>query len=221
MSPIRHLPALLLLAMVSACSGQSGQVPPTTASAAGTPASQVDWQEMAAFWERASTLPGIDTGPANAQKRMVVYFDPHCPVCAQQWAALRPYMDEVRIHWVPVAYIDASSARVAAAILSAPDPAAALAINEQAFDFSAGTGGYLPEREPPTSAIERVQRNTRSAMKAGDLTGTPTLGFELMRGQRYYRMVGLLEGEAARVAIEALGVTWDPWAKRDGPVKRE
>ena len=71
---------------------------------------------MAAFWERASALPGIDTGPADAHKRMVVYFDPHCPVCARQWAVLRPYMDEVRIHWVPVAYIDASSARVAAAM---------------------------------------------------------------------------------------------------------
>ncbi len=216
MPSIRHLPALLLLAFVSACSGPPEQVPSTSASAAGTPASRVDWPEMAAFWERASALPGIDTGPANAQKRMVVYFDPHCPACARQWAVLHPYMDEVRIHWVPVAYIDASSARVAAAMLSAPDPAAALATNEQAFDFAAGKGGYLPEREPPKSAIEQVQRNTRSAMRAGDLSGTPTLGFELMRGQRYYRMVGLLEGEAAEVAVADLGDTWDPWAKRSG-----
>lgn len=219
MPPIRHLPALLLLVMICACSGPSGQVPPSAAPAAGTPASQVDWEEMAAFWERATALPGVDTGPVDAHKRMVVYFDPHCPVCAQQWAALRPYMDEVRVHWVPVAYIDASSARVAAAILSAPDPAAALAVNEQAFDFATGKGGYLPEREPPASAIEQVQRNTRSAMKAGDLTGTPTLGFELMRGQRYYRMVGLLEGEAVRVAMGDLGTTRDPWAKRGGEVR--
>lgn len=216
MPSIRHLPAILLLTIVSACSGQPGEAPPATASAAGTPAAQVDWQEMAAFWERASALPGIDTGPANAQKRMVVYFDPHCPVCARQWAVLRPYMDEVRIHWVPVAYIDASSARMAAALLSAPDPAAALASNEQAFDFDAGKGGYLPEREPTESAIEQVKQNTRRAMKSGDLSGTPTLGFELIRDQRYYRMVGLLDAEAARVAVGDLGNTWDPWAKRGG-----
>ena len=169
---------------------------------------------MAAFWERASALPGIDTGPADAHKRMVVYFDPHCPVCARQWAVLRPYMDEVRIHWVPVAYIDASSARVAAAILSAPDPAAALAANEQAFDFGAGKGGYQPDHQPPASAIEQVKQNTRSATRSGDMSGTPTLGFELIRGKRHYRMVGLLDADAARVAVDDLGNTWDPWAKR-------
>lgn len=174
---------------------------------------------MAAFWERASALPGIDTGPADAHKRMVVYFDPHCPVCARQWAVLRPYMDEVRIHWVPVAYIDASSARVAAAILSAPDPAAALAANEQAFDFGAGKGGYQPDREPPASAIEQVKQNTRSATRSGDMSGTPTLGFELIRGKRHYRMVGLLDADAARVAVGDLGNTWDPWAKRSGEVR--
>ena len=174
---------------------------------------------MAAFWERATALPGIDTGPVDAQKRMVVYFDPHCPVCARQWAVLRPYMDEVRIHWVPVAYIDASSARVAAAILSAPDPAEALAANEQGFDFVAGKGGYRPDRQPPDSAIERVKHNTRSATKSGDMKGTPTLGFELMRGKRHYRMVGLLDANAARVAVGDLGNTLDPWAKRRGEVR--
>lgn len=171
---------------------------------------------MAAFWERASALPGIDTGPADAHKRMVVYFDPHCPVCAQQWAVLRPYMDQVRIHWVPVAYIDATSARVAAAMLSAPDPVAALAANEQGFDVAVGKGGYRPNREPPASAIEQVKKTTRSAMAAGDLAGTPTLGFELIRGKRHYKMAGLLDAEAARVAVGDLGNTWDPWAKRGG-----
>lgn len=212
----KPLLVILLLAIAGGCSDQaSPQV------AANSPASRIDWDAMEAFWERSSALAGIDTGPENAKKRMLVYFDPNCPVCARQWAALRPYMDRVRIRWIPVAYLDASSARRAAGLLSEPDPAAALAANEQAFDFDAGKGGYLSEREPPESAVEQVQRNTRSAMKAGDLAGTPTLGFELVRGKRYYRMLGLLDAEALRVAVEDLGDTWDPWAKRASEAKAD
>lgn len=217
MVPVLFKPLLAILLLATAC-GCSDQKPASASTQAATdsPAARVDWKAMAAFWERSSALAGVDTGPPDAEKRMLVYFDPNCPVCAQQWAVLRPYMDRVRIRWIPVAYQDASSVKRAAGLLSASDPVAALAVNEQAFDFATGKGGYLPEREPPASAIEQVQRNTRSAMKAGDLTGTPTLGFELIRDQRYYRMVGLLDAEAARVAVGDLGNTWDPWAKRGG-----
>lgn len=219
--PIKHLPIVLLLAILPACSGQSpGQVPKTAKSAAETPASRVDWQQMAAFWQRALALPGIDTGPVDAKKRMAIYFDPHCPVCARQWTILRPYMDKVRIHWIPVAYIDTSSARVAAAILSAPDPVAALTANEENFDARNNKGGYLVQTEPTEQMIEQVRQNTRTAIKAKDLQGTPTLGFELVRGERYYRMTGMLDADAMRTAVSDLGNTPDPWAKRSAAAQQ-
>ena len=206
--------AMLLLAL-GACSKAAPRLPsPVAVAASKTPAEKVDWAAMQAFWNRAMALPGIDTGPVDASKRMVVYFDPHCPVCAKQWQVLRPYLQQVRIHWVPVAYMDASSARVAAAMLDATDPVAALTTNEQNFDSKANKGGYQPSAAPSAARVAQVERNTRLARQAGDLMGTPTLGFELLRGQRYYRMTGLLESDAARIAVADLGTTADPWVKR-------
>lgn len=220
------LSAALLVAM-AACSKtapEQAQAAPEArveASASSSTAAPADWKAMADFWARAMALPGIDTGPAASGKRMVIYFDPHCPACAQQWAALRPYLDQVRIHWVPVAYMDDTSAKHAAAMLAEKNPAEALASNEQAFDFSSNKGGYRPQTEPSAAAIAQITRNTQLARKAGDLMGTPTLGFELMRDQRYYKMTGVLEAEALRIAVSDLGNTMDPWAKHHGRVQTD
>lgn len=52
----------------------------------------------------------------------------------RQWKVLQPYMAQVRIQWIPIAYMSKTSLRRAAAILAAPDPVRALADNEQGFD---------------------------------------------------------------------------------------
>lgn len=214
MPPIRHLPALLLLAIVTACSGQPGQVPPAPASAAGTPASQVDWQAMAAFWERASALRG-STPALRMHTSMVVYFDPHCPVCAQQWAVLRPYMDEVRIHWVPVAYIDATSARVAAAMR--PRRTRSPRWPPMSRASTSPPARRLSARPGAARVRHRAGEEDHAQRDGGRRSGRhPDPGFELIQGKRHYKMAGLLDAEAARVAVGDLGNTWDPWAKRGG-----
>jgi protein-disulfide isomerase len=166
---------------------------------------------MQAFWKRSIKLPGIDTGPANSSKRMLVYFDPNCPVCARQWKVLQPYLDQVRIHWIPVAYIDTTSAPKAAAILAAKDPGQALSNNERDYDFKTQQGGLTPSDMAPDWALRKVKANTREMMRAGGLAATPTLVFELYPGKRYFRMEGLVDAASMKVAVAELGHTMDPW----------
>ncbi len=45
---------------------------------------------LKSFWDQSMALPGIDTGPAKSKKRLVIIFDANCPMCAYQWAALKP-----------------------------------------------------------------------------------------------------------------------------------
>ncbi|MBB6184547.1 thioredoxin fold domain-containing protein [Oleiagrimonas soli] len=166
---------------------------------------------MQAFWTQAMQLPGIDTGPADSNKRMLVIFDPDCPVCARQWRVLQPYLDRVRIHWVPVAYINGASLHRAAAILSAADPASALARNEQGFDFRRQQGGLAIPSDISAQALDTVRANTRTLMRDAGVIATPTLGFELYPHKRYYRMLGMLDAAGMKRAVDTLGHTMDPW----------
>lgn len=178
---------------------------------AASPASRVDWAGMEAFWTRSTRLRGIYTGPADSGKHMLVYFDPNCPACAKQWDILQPYIEQVRIQWIPIAYMSNTSLRRAAAILAAPDPANALADNERNYDTDMKMGGYAIPATLPEWAIEAVQSNTEQAMRTKDSPGTPTLGFELYNGKRYFRMFGMVDARSMAVAVEELGDTMDPW----------
>lgn len=214
----RSLRWLILLSCIvgAACSNGVGRAPPAHASghvASSEAAARFDWQAAKAFWERSMALPGIDTGPKSSAKRMVVYFDADCPVCARQWQVLRPYLGQVRIHWIPIAYLDATSKRRGAAILAAPDPAQALMHNERSYDALARHGGYPIPDQVPKWALQAVAENTHRALHNGDVGGTPTLGFELYPGRRYYRMVGLLDAQGMANAVAALGHTMDPWRR--------
>ncbi len=199
------------LLVLGGCSREAAT--PPAATGAPDPVAQVDWGAMKAFWDRSIGLPGIETGPPETGKRMLVYFDPNCPVCARQWRILQPYLGAVRIRWIPIAYMSESSKRRAAAILAAPDPVRALAQNEDEYDDERHLGGYPPSASVPDWALRAVETNTRQAMRAGDATGTPTLGFELYKGERYFRLFGLLGERAAAVAVKELGDTRDPWAR--------
>lgn len=70
----------------------STQVPPTSSSA--LPTAHVDWLVQKDFSSRVMALPGIDTGPINSIKHLLVIFDPNCAMCARQWQTLKPYLNE-------------------------------------------------------------------------------------------------------------------------------
>ncbi|WP_168147456.1 hypothetical protein [Solimonas marina] len=168
----------------------------------------------ATIWQQATALTGIDTGPRSASVREVIFFDPNCPMCARQWQQLRPYIDQVRIHWVPVAYIDGSgpdgtSARRAAAILEAKEPETALCFDEDHYDAQHQRGGYAPADHVTDALMADLRRNMSFMTKAGGL-GTPTTLVAVQPGQQYVRAMGVIQGEKLSGLINALSSSSAP-----------
>ena len=157
------------------------------------------------FWDRAMKIPGINTGPANSKKRLVIVFDANCPMCARQWAILRPYLSVLRIHWVPIAFIAPSSARIGGALLGAHHPAAALAYNENHYDFTTQTGGYLAPEHVPRKYLNEVKSNTYKLLLSKEVMGTPAIGLELVPGKKYFFIPGVINAHRLAGIIPLLG----------------
>ncbi len=108
----------------------------------------------------ARNLRSFHTGPRHAP-RLTVFFDPNCPFCARFWQSLWPRHREYRIRWIPVAYVRPDSARVAASILLANAPQAALVQNEEHFDYSNHRGGVMPAYRVPPELDRAIAKNTQ------------------------------------------------------------
>lgn len=109
-------------------------------------------------WREGQTLAAVRTGPTDAPK-LVQFIDPLCPLFQRQWWALRAYREQLRIHWIPVAFVHPQSLPTAANILANAYPADAL---EEAAQ-RAGTRPPSGASIVPSSkaAVRQVQSNTQ------------------------------------------------------------
>jgi thiol:disulfide interchange protein DsbG len=106
----------------------------------------------------AARAHGISVGPTIAKDVVYVFFDPQCPHCAALWQAAKPLLGEVRMVWIPVAFLDSLSAPQGAALLGAEDPGAALGAHETRvarYDY-----GAMPAKVTP-ALLRAVKANTR------------------------------------------------------------
>lgn len=120
-----------------------------------------------AWFEQASGLAGFTTGQGNAAPTAVVFFDARCPHCTKLWADTRRIGVAARIRWVPVVLLAPASARQAAALLRAGDPAAAMDAHVQAR--SEGGEGIAADAEPGAEEARLLKENTATlrAMQVG------------------------------------------------------
>lgn len=194
---------LLWLAGGGWVSAQS--IPPQTHASSAAVRQAALWADLKQFWVESMQLPGIDTGPANSDKRLLVYFDPNCPMSARQWRILKPYLNTLRIHWIPFAYFNASSVRMAAGLLAAKDPAAAFDFNEEHYNFQTQTGGFLAPQNVPAWAIREVKSITADPFVKQNIQATPTIGLELEQGRRYYVILGVINAQRLAKIMPLLG----------------
>ena len=97
----------------------------------------------AGTWRTLAAASGVAFGSTGSARQAVqIVCDAHCPYCARLYRTLRTDYPGLPVRWVPIAYFQPDSGRVAAAILSSPDPAAALDRNYQNYDTTARRGGY-------------------------------------------------------------------------------
>ena len=110
----------------------------------------------------------ITEGAKDAKSVLYVFFDPNCFYCNLTWKALQPYERAgLQVRWVPVAYQKPSSVGRAAAILGAPDRAAALHENEVNYDKPHFDGGIKPMDKPQAELTAQLQANTDLMRKFG------------------------------------------------------
>ena len=111
----------------------------------------------------------------------------------------------MRIHGVPIAFIAPSSVRIGGALLGAHRPAAALAYNEEHYDFQTNTGGYLAPEQVPARYVAEIRQNTASAVIHKNVMGTPAVGLELVPGKTYFFLPGMITAPRMAKILPLLG----------------
>lgn len=140
--------ALLVLAGCKDSTGPSGGTPPAARPAgSGVSVEAIE-----------SQAKGFSVGPVMSSRVVYVFFDTQCPHCAALWDAAKPLKAQARFVWVPVGVLGPDSLVQGAAILAAPDPAAAMEAHEQTMRES--KRGIVPAGNVDTQK-EAVTRNTK------------------------------------------------------------
>jgi thiol:disulfide interchange protein DsbG len=88
-----------------------------------------------------------------------VMFDPQCPHCGHLWQAALPLLKNVKLVWMPVAFINAKSAPQGAALLSAANPTELM--TEHEASILAGTGGTAASSSPSPEMEAAIKANTK------------------------------------------------------------
>jgi thiol:disulfide interchange protein DsbG len=145
----------------------------------------------------ARVLP-VD-GKADAPRVVYVFTDPNCPYCNRLWENARPWVDsgKVQLRHVMVGVIRPDSATKAAAILTAPSPAAALALNERDHE----TGGITP--------VATLSAGIRSALDSNEHLMTQ-LGFQGTPGILFRDAEGLVQRRSGMPPDSEMALVFGP-----------
>lgn len=140
------------------------------------------------IWQALQRSSWIADGSIGARRIVYVFTDPNCPYCNKFWADARPWVraGRVQLRHVIVGILTADSPGKAAALLSAANPAMALAAYEGAqVDAVAktlaaghprplGAQGLAPLNPIPPAWAARLNANDQ-LMQALGLRATPAL----------------------------------------------
>jgi thiol:disulfide interchange protein DsbG len=149
MTVIRRRAFVTVAVLGAACSDNK---PATSAPLPAGPAAQK-------AYEAAQKASGFGVGPIVAANTVYIFFDTACPHCAHLWEQSQPLAKRVRFVWVPVGFLRKTSAPQGATILTAADPAAAMAHNEASV-LQRGPGIEIAAALP-ADAVARVEANTK------------------------------------------------------------
>lgn len=112
-------------------------------------------------------------GKSSAKKEIWVVMDPDCVFCHKIYMDAKPLVEkgDLKVNVIQVGFLKPDSIGKAAAIVGAPDPAAALAKDEEGFDASREEGGIRPDTSNE-AATAKVKANNQW-MQAHGIGGTP------------------------------------------------
>jgi thiol:disulfide interchange protein DsbG len=149
-------------AVLAACGKESGGDQPTGSTAGSAPVS---------IARIAAEAKGFSVGSTMSTRVAYVFFDPQCPHCAALWAAARPLKSQARFVWIPVGLLNDKSAPQGAAILNAPDPAAAMDQHEASLR---GQQGGIAAMGVTDAQKDAIKANT-ALMNSLGFASVPTV----------------------------------------------
>jgi thiol:disulfide interchange protein DsbG len=184
---------------LAACDKPAGETPNAqTATNAPADAGPVDFDKL-------ESLKGfvVGTGPSiMAQTNGYVFFDPQCPHCAELWLNAQPLAQQVKLKWIPVAFINAQSKTQAGVLLEAQNPVELMSKYEA--EMKASKNSAALNGSPRAETLEEVERNTQ-AWKNSGAQSVPTM---LYRDPNNPGKPSMVTGAAPTDSIAALfGVT--------------
>lgn len=128
----------------------------------------------------ASVVAGdtvLTEGSADAEKELWVFFDPNCPHCHTIWETTRSFIEsgELKVHWMPVAFLSNTSAGKVAKFWQAEDQIAVF--NESEAKFNQGGSTPLRSSEITRETREMLEKNLDYMGDFGS-NGTPTVAYK-------------------------------------------
>ncbi|MGV6490516.1 thiol:disulfide interchange protein DsbG [Stenotrophomonas rhizophila] len=143
------------------------------------------------MWNKLDASAWVRDGRADAPRVVYTFSDANCPYCHTFWEAARPWVDsgKVQLRHIMVGVIREDSPAKAAAILTAPNPSAALLENEHGFD----KGGIKPASKLSPEIANKLNANQELMLEMG-FQGTPGILFKDDKGM-VDRLSGLPQGK--------------------------
>ena len=148
-------------------------------------------------WKKLDESAWVRDGRADAPRVVYTFSDANCPYCHRFWEAARPWVDagKVQLRHVMVGVIREDSPAKAAAILTAPNPSAALLENERLFD----RGGIKPAASLTAEVANKLDANQVLMIELG-FQGTPGILFKDAQGM-VQRRSGMPQGDDMTVVL--------------------
>ena len=157
----------------------------------------------ATVWQQLEKSHWIADGNPKAPRVVYVFTDANCPFCTKFWSDARPWVDsgKVQLRHLLVGIIAPTSAGKAAALLTDPDPAAALAAYERGQGAEATAtiasgnpqalrGGALKPLAAIPPAIRAQIDANQKLMASLQIPGTPGLVWRDAKGAVHVQMGG-------------------------------
>jgi thiol:disulfide interchange protein DsbG len=132
------------------------------------------------MWSTLEKAPVVITGAKGPQVKAVIYafLDPNCIFCHLAWKAFKPYEKAgLQVRWLPVAFLSATSAPKAAAIMQSDDPTAALDRHETNYK----AGGIEHQGVAVKDDTRAKLESNNKLMKSFGFNGTPALVYKDVR----------------------------------------
>lgn len=148
----------------------------------------------AEVWQQLEGSAWIQDGDTAAARLLYTFTDPNCPFCRQLHLATRPWVEagEVQIRHIMVGILEQDSPAIAAALLGAEDPPAALQAHT--------SGAEVMAPSPQPREIEQQVYDNNRLFEALGLIATPST-FTRIAG-RLERLQGMPDDERL---IELMG----------------